>query len=212
MNPHAARPRLGVPQQLTDRVVLTRERFCTSRQSSAAIKSSPDCLRLVALPSRRVRPLAVNSSDMTMLVRAAVLFCSVAFAPIAAAVGQVEPAAVLVERCRGFSDDRESVAARLCDSYIRGYLAGARSTGSLNLTSEKGPQETFSERAWRTRLGRATRSPRPQYCLPDGTSMHKLVEQLIAYADARASLESMSAQHLLDWMLRAAYPCSRAQR
>jgi hypothetical protein len=146
---------------------------------------------------------------MTKLVRAAVLLCSVAFAPIAAPAGQVVPSAVLVERCRGFADDLESVAARLCDSYIRGYLAGARSGGWLSVHSDKGPRETFSERAWRTRLGRATRSPSPQSCLPDGTPMHELVAKLLVYADSRASLEGMSAPHLLEGMLRAVYPCSR---
>jgi len=158
-------------------------------------------------PTWRVSRLFTDR--LVLLVRAAVLLCGVAFTPVAAAVGEVLPAAVLVERCRGFADDLESVAARHCDSYLRGYLAGARSGGWLSLHSDQGPRETFSERAWRTRLGRATRSPSPQSCLPEGTPMHELVAKLLAYADTRASLEGMSAPHLLEDMLRAVYPCSR---
>jgi len=230
-------PRWGASQHSPDRIVLTLERFVQIEAvrggvlifaallalvwANAAVADSCQALWQawitlgigLALVGRvaepHARPPAVNGSDMPMLIRAVVLLCSAAFAPIAAPAGQVVPSALLIERCRGFADDHKSAAARLCDSYIRGYLAGASSAGWLIFRSDKGPQETFSERAWRTRLGRATRLPSPQSCLPDGTSMYELVAKLLAYADARTSLEGMSAPHLLEGMLRAVYPCSR---
>ena len=140
------------------------------------------------------------------------LSVAVFFAVPAGAVGPPVPSAVLVDRCRELAADQQSEGARFCDSYVRGYLAGLRSAGWLTITPETPSRESFSDRAWRTRLGprvRATVAPR--ICLPEGTPLQALVTQLLAYtyADAAASLADLSAPQLLENLLRSAYPCPR---
>jgi hypothetical protein len=127
-------------------------------------------------------------------------------ASVAADDGQIVPSALLVERCRAYSHARASVPAQLCDAYLRGFLAGARTAGWLRAAPGEVTQETFSERAFRTRL---PRTPRPQSCLPDGTAMSELITQLLVFADAHPGLADTDARKLLETMLRSDYPCGR---
>lgn len=167
--------------------------------------ASERSIERTAVPIWRSRP----DPRIGLLTRVCVLACTAVFASLAAASGPSMQATLLVDRCRGFTPEAPGTDALLCDSYIRGYLAGARTSGWLNVLSSDDSQETFAERAWRTRLGKSTRTPRPQSCLKDGTTMDALVAALIAYADTRASLQDVSARQLMEEMLRAAYPCSR---
>jgi hypothetical protein len=137
------------------------------------------------------------------------LLLGMAWAPQADAVEHALPAPVLLERCRGFSDVKPGADAPLCEAYLRGYLAGAREAGWLSFRSDDQSQETFTERASRTRLGKWT--PKPQGCIPDETTITALVEALVAYADTRVGLESLGAQQLVADMLLAVYPCRRGQ-
>jgi hypothetical protein len=185
----ARRPSWAAPQRSASRV--------------AAILARRMHLSLVA--DLRLR----DAPPIRIVAGGAVLSCLLAWSSVAQAIEHAWPAAVLVEHCRGFSDKAPSAAGTLCESYLRGYLAGARSGGWISFHADGEPQETFSERAWRTRLGKSTRSPKPRSCLPDGTTLLELATTLAVHAERRPSLENVSAEQLVEDMLRAAYPCSR---
>jgi hypothetical protein len=136
-------------------------------------------------------------------------FCIAIFAPAAAAVGQPMPSTLLVEHCREFAADPDSVNGRLCDSYVRGYLDGLVSAGWLTIATGETPPDNFTQRASRTRLGAPRSTAVPNACVPDRTSPQSLVAKLIAYADAQASVADVSSGQLIEGMLRSAYPCDR---
>ncbi|MBK7902177.1 MAG: hypothetical protein IPJ97_03880 [Proteobacteria bacterium] len=190
---HAACPSWGAPQRFTTRVANSLERL----------------LRDALVTPARVR----HRSACSILARVAVLACAtLSCASTAKAVEHTLPSSTLVERCRGLAGAPPGAEGPLCESYLQGYLAGARSGGWLSIYEDGKPQETFSERAWRTRLGMSTRAPKPQSCLPDGTTLADIATALIAYAERRPTLENVSAQQLLEGMLRTSFPCVRAQK
>jgi len=128
----------------------------------------------------------------------------------AAAVTETLPARELVERCESFSRDATSVAGGLCDSYIRGSIAGRSVQGIMQIAADTESRETFAARAARTRIGMrlgATRS-RPEVCLPAETSINELVGRLLSHGEQQ-ELDGLAAKHLLDRMLAAEYPCER---
>lgn len=130
------------------------------------------------------------------------------------AVHQPLPASTLIDNCRRFSSDMTSEPAKLCEFYIQGFLAGVRKGGLLrsNVGAKNAGTksvESFSERAWRTRLGQNARSPTPQYCLANDTKISELVTRLLARAETPASASESSAAQLLTGVLRGEYACGR---
>jgi hypothetical protein len=119
------------------------------------------------------------------------------------------PSTLLVEHCREFAPDPDSVNGRLCDSYVRGFLDGLVSAGWLTIATDEKPTDKFTQRASRTRLGFPRPAAVPNACVPERTSPQTLVTQLIAYADAQAGLADMSSGQLIEGMLRSTYPCDR---
>jgi hypothetical protein len=152
--------------------------------------------------SRRAFPLSVRRATHGLLLG----FASIS---VSAAAGHSIPSTLLVERCRAYSADTLSAAAQACEAYVSGFLAGARTAGWLRDDSGQSLEESFTERAWRTRGPWARRPPEPQVCPPDGLSTSELVAQLLTIADARPDLAEADAARLLETMLRSNYPCKR---
>lgn len=89
----------------------------------------------------------------------------------------------LLASCKTFNSDPDQISAMQCKYYIRGFLAGA--WGVDNVTTEeikKEIPETFSERAYRTRVGgRAGQikvKPVTYFCSPIDESETRIIEVL----------------------------------
>ena len=145
---------------------------------------------------------------MRILVRT-LQIATVAISSATAALTEPLPARELVERCEAFSQDPSSVSGGLCDSYIRGFLAGLFVEALVRIASDTESRETFAERAARTRIGMRLESTRnPHVCLAEGTSMDRLVQRLITHGGQR-ELDGVTASDLLHRMLTSGYPCER---
>lgn len=135
----------------------------------------------------------------------AILLAVVAASSAAATLGDAMPASVLVERCRGFIQDSSSVRGELCESYLRGFMAGASTRGFVRGGTGP-PNETFAQRALRTRMGLT--QPRPEYCVAADVSMNSLIARFIEHSQAR-DLDGVAAENLVRQMLIAEFPCER---
>jgi hypothetical protein len=133
----------------------------------------------------------------------ALMFLILGASPAVATVGAGLPASALIEGCRQFARDPESSSGKLCNAYIRGFLDALRATGHIRAAAEIS-EETFAERAARTRLGWSRQ--RPEFCIADDMSMSSFIDHLIHYAQAGDTGE-LAADQLLGRLLDAAYRC-----
>jgi hypothetical protein len=123
----------------------------------------------------------------------------------------------LVSHCTLIETQPDGVDAQYCIRYIQGFIDGAVATDvrvMLNVESGSGHQETFSERAKRTRApSRADRFRAAQlagFCLGDPLPLREVVDQLVANLvalDLGATAESPARDTVYSF-LREHYPCS----
>ena len=122
-------------------------------------------------------------------------------------------AEMLRESCEAYAESPASHPARICASYIQGYLDSARSGAQLvseSATSESSP-ETWEQRAARTRLGKryleALRERERRYCVADSVGVPQIVEQLVEYFRTTPPKPETLAAEALSHTLRQHYPC-----
>jgi hypothetical protein len=139
-------------------------------------------------------------------IQAALAVTAVAPPAGADTAGAPVSAVDLLEQCREYGSERDSPRSAACESYIRGFLGGARERDSLEATCPSG-EESFARRAARTRLGIDRRAPPPLYCVADDTPIEQLVADLIAHGESHPGAEDLSASELLAQLLRSVYPC-----
>lgn len=113
----------------------------------------------------------------------------------------------LHELCLAFVEAPESEDAKACAAYVRGFIEGSDRVVLLSDDPAHANEETFSERAWRTRLG--IRSPKPRYCLEEALSMEELITQLLMHAERKPPRRDASAHELLYGALSRFHRCSR---
>lgn len=111
----------------------------------------------------------------------------------------------------------EEEPADACFAYVRGFIDGAIATDprvTLNIASELDTEETFAERAYRTRLGQRLNRYGPSYfaefCIPQPAPLSEIVAHVRAEL-GKWSEDSDSARELVYRVLRAHYPCERAE-
>lgn len=110
--------------------------------------------------------------------------------PSTALDGAPLPARDLHAACVKYAEDPESESGRLCDAYVRGFIAGLKATSAAPGTRDS---ETFSERALRTRLG-----VKPtQVCNTQSLTPVTLIGQLLSYVEATSVPQPTSASELL---------------
>ena len=109
----------------------------------------------------------------------------------------------LTERCRVSMEDWHGPDGQFCDAYLRGFVDGSP------LVAIQGPRssESFTQRAFRTRLGRPV-SARPQYCIASETTMQDLVVQLLTQAREAPPRVDTDASVLIYSMLARYHPCT----
>jgi hypothetical protein len=122
----------------------------------------------------------------------------------------------LLSLCRSESPGEVAV----CSGYINGFLDGAFATdpGVVDrVVTEIQTEESFSERAIRTRLGNTLASFGPSYyagfCIPADLSMDTIVEELLGAAQEEVDdTGEQSARDYLYGLLQARHPCEDQPR
>ena len=138
--------------------------------------------------------------------------CALAPQPAAA----IEPLAAtdLKAVCAPAKKDPATADARQCVLYVKGFLDGAVATDGRvaeNVAAEIEKEETFTERAIRTRvinrLEKYGPSAYAEFCVGQPDPIADVVLHVIEELDRYESLEGVHAQTIVYASLRRHYPC-----
>lgn len=120
----------------------------------------------------------------------------------------------LVSHCIYYEQDPESVDGVFCVRYIQGFIDGAVATDERvtnNVADEYDREETFSERATRTRLGRRLErfgTFYAEFCLGEPVPLKSVVELVIADLDNAQRIDNQPlARDFVYATLRMQFPC-----
>jgi hypothetical protein len=122
----------------------------------------------------------------------------------------------LAEHCVAFPDAIDSIDGQYCIRYIQGFIDGAIATDvrvMVNIEAESEHQDSFTQRAFRTRLPSRADNERAagyaEFCLGDPVPLREVVSNVVG--DLNLSLESKnslgSARDAVYDSLRKHYPC-----
>jgi hypothetical protein len=135
---------------------------------------------------------------------------------VAPRASAIEPltAAQLNEFCTDAAVNYEDTEAWLCIYYVKGFLDGAVATDARvaeNVVAEIEEQETFTERAIRTRVGSRLSEFGPsvyaEFCVGQPDPIAELVQYVIDELDRYDDFEGVQAQTVVYDSLRRHYPC-----
>ena len=136
---------------------------------------------------------------------------------VATEVSAVEALATdeLVSHCAVYEDDPDGEDGIFCVRYIQGFIDGAVATDervTYNVAAEYEDEETFRERAIRTRLGLRIERYGPSYyaefCLGEPVPLAEVVELVVAdLLDPAQVAHSNLARDVVYSTLRREYPC-----
>ena len=146
-----------------------------------------------------------------------VVLASLGLAFLSPAVSAVEALSTeeLVSHCVFFEEDPEGKDGIFCVRYIQGFIDGAVATDervTFNVADEYEREESFSERATRTRLGnrieRYGSSYYAEFCLGEPVPLREVVEVVVAdLLDPDRVAAQPLARDLVYSTLRRQYPC-----
>jgi hypothetical protein len=122
----------------------------------------------------------------------------------------------LAEHCSAYEKDPEGVDATFCVHYVQGFIDGAIATDEMvmnNVVAEYQQEETFTERALRTRS--PSRQPSPsdashyaEFCLGTQVPLQEVVEHVIEDLMNRTVVEAtLLARDAVYAVLRRDYAC-----
>ncbi len=143
------------------------------------------------------------------------LACGFLFAAPAWAVEALSTAE-LVSHCEKYHDEDAEEDRIFCVRYIQGFIDGAVATDERvmrNVAKEYEDNESFSERAMRTRIGSRLDRYGPtsyaDYCLGDPVPLKEVVEHVVEDArNPQLVHEYPLARGLVFKTLRMHYPCT----
>ena len=123
--------------------------------------------------------------------------------------------AELALHCARYHDESASEDRTFCVRYIQGFIDGTVATDESvlnNVTKEFEQDESFSERAARTRIGARLKRYGPSvyadYCFGDPVPLAEVVEHVVAdLADGSAIEDYPLARDVVYRTLRTHYPC-----
>lgn len=120
----------------------------------------------------------------------------------------------LVSHCVHYEENPESVDGVFCVRYIQGFIDGAVATDERvtnNVADEYDREESYTERAIRTRVGsRLTRfgTYYAEFCLGEPIPLRSVVELIIADLDnAQRIVNQPLARDFVYATLRLQFPC-----
>lgn len=145
--------------------------------------------------------------------------CWLLLAPIAWAVEALSTEE-LVSHCDRYYDEDAEEDRVFCIRYIQGFIDGAVATDervTRNVAMEYEKEETFSERAKRTRVGsrleRYGATVYAEYCLGDPVPLREVVEHVVEDSSDKALIAANPlARDLVYKTLRTHYPCTESAR
>ncbi|MBT8041479.1 MAG: hypothetical protein HKO85_11485 [Xanthomonadales bacterium] len=122
----------------------------------------------------------------------------------------------LVSHCDKFDDPNAEKDRIFCVRYIQGFIDGAVATDervAQNIVEEYQKDESFSERAARTRIGsrldRYGYTVYADYCLGDPVPLREVVEHVVAAIENEHLVAANPlARDLVYQVLRRDYPCA----
>ena len=146
------------------------------------------------------------------------LLGAIALLLLAERAGSVEPLSTpeLAEHCALYHDDPEGKDAIFCVRYVQGFIDGAVATDARvleNIATEFEKDETFAERAIRSRIGSRVNRRGPtvyaDFCLGEPDSLQDVVEKVVSdLANRKVLDEDLLARDAVFSTLRREYPCS----
>jgi hypothetical protein len=121
----------------------------------------------------------------------------------------------LMSHCDRYHDESAREDRIFCVRYIQGFIDGAVATDgrvTRNVVKEYDREETYSERAARTRIGKRLErfgaSVYAEFCLGDPVPLREVVEHVVEDAtDAERVAANPLARELVYQTLREHYPC-----
>jgi hypothetical protein len=121
----------------------------------------------------------------------------------------------LAGHCDFYYEDREGKDAIFCVRYVQGFIDGSVATDARvleNIATEFDEDETFSERAIRSRIGSriSVRGPTvyADFCLGEADSLEEVVEKVVDDLANRKVLDKdLLARDAVFSTLRREYPC-----
>ncbi len=142
------------------------------------------------------------------------LIFSLLAAPTAQAVEALSTGE-LMSHCEKYYDEQAREDRVFCTRYIQGFIDGAVATDervTRNVVGEYDEDETFSERAARTRIGnrleRYGASVYADFCLGDPVPLKEVVEHFVQDAtDPERVAANPLARELVYQTIREHYPC-----
>lgn len=149
----------------------------------------------------------------TLIISVAALSCLIIAPPTSA----IEPltAIQLKTICADAVDNPDSAESRLCVYYVKGFLDGAVATDGRvaeNVASEIEEEETFTERAIRTRVITRLRDYGPsvyaEFCVGQPDPIADVVLHVVEELDRYEDLTRVQAQTVVYASLRRHYPCT----
>ena len=121
----------------------------------------------------------------------------------------------LISHCAVYEEDPEGTDGIFCVRYIQGFIDGAVATDervTYNVAAEYDREETYTERAMRTRLGQTLQRFGPSYyaefCLGEPVPLAAVVKVVISdLLSADRVGGSELAREVVYGTLRREYPC-----
>lgn len=129
----------------------------------------------------------------------------------------IEPlsAAQLKQFCNEAATSYDDAESWLCIYYVKGFLDGAVATDARvaeNVVAEIEEQESFADRAIRTRVGSRLRDYGPsvyaEFCLGQPDPIAEVIQHVNEEMDRHDDLEGVHAQTVVYSALRRHYPCT----
>lgn len=145
------------------------------------------------------------------------LICVFTLVLLSDRAGSVEPLSTpeLAEHCGFYFEDRDGKDAIFCVRYVQGFIDGAVATDARvleNIATEFDKDETFAERAIRSRIGSRISRRGPtvyaDFCLGEADSLEAVVEKVVRDLANRKVLDKdLLARDAVFSTLRREYPC-----
>lgn len=122
----------------------------------------------------------------------------------------------LAAHCAFYDQDREGKDAIFCVRYVQGFIDGAVATDARvleNIATEFDEDETFAERAIRSRIGSRINRGGPtvyaDFCLGEPNSLEEVVKKVVDdLANRKVLDQDLLARDAVFSTLRRAYPCN----
>ncbi len=136
--------------------------------------------------------------------------------PGEASAVEVLSSAELASHCNHYREDPDGEDGIFCVRYIQGFIDGAVATDervTMNVAAEyDAGDESFAERAMRTRLGSRLERYGPSYyaefCLGEPVPLAEVVDKVVSsLAEAEYIAERQRARDVVYRVLRDNYPC-----